>query len=360
MAANRSVLMGSFVQTTPTYLAQAPQQVSITIASGSVTNTTTVGSPVSSKAFLMYQGSKTNQANASGVTNSEYGYLQLNTGTGVVTATRQGSNTDTLTLTGVVIDPTSNLVKSIEQGTIAVNSVLTNTFTLATPVNPGQSSVFYLGNTTDNTINDATTNNCGVRLSSDGTQVIADAGVAGTTNRTVGFVVVQWSASRQCQQLHNVNTTNATNTPNTISASDPNKTLIVYGGSTCSSSATNAAGMGYLSMTSSTNVDYIVNTASANNRTPYFTAVEFASGVLSQNMQRGGISLASVTSNTATITSAATAHSICNFTGFNTNNAIRDRQLPAVTQTNATTITASRTAAGAGTNVIGYEVATFS
>lgn len=358
MASNTAVMMSSFGAATPTYLAQAPQQVSITIASGSTTNTATI-TAVSSKAFLIYQGAKTNQANAAGVTNSEYGYLQLTNST-TVTATRQGSNTDTLTLTGVVVDPTSNLVKSIEQGTITLNSLATNTANLTTPVNIGQSAVFYLGNSTDNTVNDVTTNNCAVRLSSDGTQIIADVGVAGTTNRTVGYVVVQWAASKQCQQLHTATTTNLANTPNTITSSTMNNTMIAHGGSICGNSATNAQGLGYLSMTSATNIDFIVSTASTNTRTPYFTAIEFGDGVLSQIMQRGNISLSSVASNTTTITSAATAHSICNYLGFNTNNAIRDRQLPAITQTNATTLTATRTVAGAGINVIGYDVPTFS
>ncbi len=337
------------------YLNQAPQQVSITIASGSTSNTASINL-VGANAFIIWQGTNTNQAAASGVSNSIYGYLQL-TSTTQVTATRSGSNTDTLTIVGVVIDPTSNLVTGVQQGTIALNSAASNT-ALISSVSTSLSSVFFLGNSNSNTVAVATQDDCGVTLTN-ATTVTATTGTAGVTNRTVGYVVVTFAAGaiNSIQQFANATTTNAATTNQTINPVVTANTFIAYGGlSTIANVYANC--YGYLQLTSTTNVSYTVSTASTDSRTPYFTVIELKSSIL-KSIQRGTVTLNSVTSNTAAISLVDSTRAFVNLNFYNSNNAIRDRQLPDITLTSGTVVKASRSAAGTGTNVLGYEVLEF-
>lgn len=338
-----------------TYMASAPQEVSVTINSGSTSGTATI-TGVGANAFVLYQGTNTNQS-ASNSYKSIHGYLQLTNST-TVTATRDSSNSDTLTIKGIVIDPTAALVQSVQQGTISLAGGATSNTATITSVNTARSVVFCLGLKSNSASNSAFAFETGLVLTNGTTVTATNANNA--DDIVVGYVVVQFAAGviNSLQKVSSSFTNNNAVSNHTISAVTMANTFLAYGGLETDTSDQNADG--YLSLTSTTNVSYTVLQANTNTRTPYYTVVEFVGGVLN-SLQRGNITLNSVTSNTATITSVNTAKAFSNFTGRTIDNGgFNNTTLSAEVLTNATTVTANKTSATSNEGVkIGYEVVEF-
>lgn len=74
-----------------------------------------------------------------------------------------------------------------------------------------------------------------------------------------------------------------------------------------------------------------------------------------KSIQRGTISLTSVTTATATVTAVVTAKSLLSFLGFNTANLTNDYN-PSIVLTNSTTITATRVSNGAPNTTVSWEL----
>ena len=164
------------------------QQFSITIASGSTTGTVNLGTAVGTGAFINYGGS-----NPSVTTDfAEAGaYLSWNTsgGTTTITATRQTGTTGTIVVTGSMTDgDTTNLISSVQQGTITITAGTTHTATVTMVSN---AACHYMGNT-----------GTGTTLSADidytylayggGTTVSATVPASGTT--TSGFCLISFQS----------------------------------------------------------------------------------------------------------------------------------------------------------------------
>jgi len=327
------------------------QQVSITIASGSTSNTATI-TGVGSNAFIIYQGQTTSQTSTN---NSQTALVQLTNST-TVTATRNASNSDTVTINAVVIDPASSLVSGVRQGTISITSTsMSNTATISS-VTTSRSAVFFLGSYSS--VSNPTSFQCGVTLTNSTTvTAFRNSGDSGTS--VVGYVVVEFSSGviQSNQQFSSADTAASTTTTQTISSVNTSNSLIAYGGFTGGSGNISLLNT-YLTLSNSTTVTITKYSANATTRTTYYAVLEFVSGVLA-NAQRGSISVSSATSNTATISSAATNKSFANYVGASFTGTTPDQSESRLTQTNTTTLTANKNTAGTTTSVVGYEVPTF-
>lgn len=331
------------------------QRGTITIAAGATTGTATISSVTTSRAFLIICGYTTDNTSENGA--EVMPRITLTNAT-TITATRNTSDAVFgIVVRYVIIDPTSTLVESAQYGTITITSGTTNTATI-TSVDTARSAVFYLGNTTNSTTN-TFSRSTGVTLTN-ATTVTANCESSSTT--TTSFVVVQFASGiiSSVQKVSDAYTTSNTTDTKTITSVTTSRTMIAYGGQTCTSNRLDI-GAYTLELTSSTNINLIRGSTNASSRTAYYTVVEFASGPI-KSLQRGTITIATLnTSNTATITTIDTAKTIGNFTGMRHSvaNGILNISTANLALTNSTTLTAARNTSDSSTSSVGYEAVEF-
>lgn len=332
------------------------QQGTITIASGATTGTASVTAPTGT-GILLYQGNST-----TATTSMAQSLARLTISGTTVTATRNTSSTNTCTVNFAYIDadPT-NLVKSVQMGTISIGSGTSATATISS-VTTTNSVVALLGFTAGNATFDWEVNSPRLALTN-ATTVTATVDAL-STNCTAAYCVIEFqgSALNQSTQFFSKNWTNsALTTTQAITSVNVNNSMLIYAGSSNGNSTTDAIDQQYVTLTNATTVTIASGLADGDSITCNFWAVEFVSGVLSQNAQRGTIALSAATSNTATITSAATALTVANFCGW-TSSIVAVTSLatvlPKITQTSATVITATKNTA-TGLTTVSYEALTF-
>lgn len=323
------------------------QSFSITLSSATSGTATITG--VGANAFIIYGGYTATGA-AVDVATSEP-YLQLTNNT-TVTATITSSGS--CVVWGCVVDPTSNLVSSVQQGTITMTGTASNTATI-TSVTTTSSVVFFLGaDDSRTTVGQYAGADPWVVLTN-ATTVTANRGNS-TGNATVGYVVVSFNPSALQSNVQVFATTETgTTTTQTITSVTANNTMLVWQGVENQSGLPGFTQVPWITLTNGTTVTLTQQTSG--NYTCFYTVVEFVSGVLSQAAQYGSITLTAATSNTATITSAATTRSACTYLGSTGTGTTDATTSMAVTLTNATTVTGTLTTAATGT--VGYGVFTF-
>lgn len=333
------------------------QQVSITIASGATTGTASV-SAATGTFFLLYQGNST-----SATTSMAQSLARVSISGTTVTATRNTSSTNTCTVNAVVVDADgTNLVSSVQFGTIAVTAGTSNTASISS-VTTGNSVVALLGYTAANATFDFELN-CPILTLTSATVVTAAVGAL-STNCTAGFCVIQFQAgalNQSTQFFSKAWTNSALTTTQTITSVNVNNSMLIYAGSHNGNTAASAIDQQYITLTNGTTVTIASGFADGDAIKCNFWVVEFVSGVLSQNAQRGTIALSAVTSNTASITSAATAQTVANYCGYTTSIVAATSLatvLPNLTQTSATVLTAAKNT-GTGLTTVSYEALTFS
>lgn len=290
------------------------------------------------------------------------GFARLSISGTTVTATRNTSSTNTVTVnfSYVDADPT-NLVSSVQFGSIAITTGTSGTAAISS-VTTGHSVVVPLGYTCGNATFDFEVNQPIMTLTS-ATVVTAAVGAL-TTNCTVTFVVIQFqsAALNQNTQFFSTAWTNSTiSTTQAITSVVPGNSMLIYAGSHNGNTATSGIDQQWITLTNATTVTITSGLADADPIKCNFWVVEFVSGVLSQTAQRGSTILNAVTSNTSTITSAATANTLCNYGGWTTSitgATSLATVLPRVSQTAATTITAAKNT-GTGSTTIAWEALTF-
>lgn len=329
------------------------QQVSITIGSGATNNTATITSIDTSKSWVIFQGC-TGPSAADAQANTHLCRVELTNST-TITAYRDSSSTDSITVNAVIIEGNSSLISSVQTGTITTSATTSNTATISA-VTTSRSAVFWLGNTTTNTATNFGRTYSRAQLTNS-TTVTATNGISQTS--TTGYVVVEFSSSsiNLVQPIATSLTNTNTSDNQTITSVSTSNSMIAHGGFTAAGNAiSNAAST--VEITSSTNVNTVRGgTSGAANRVPTYTVIEFASGVI-KSTQRGTIALTSVTSNTATISSIG-AKGFANFTGYRTVNTAIASSIQKISLTNATTVTASVNTSSAGDNGCGYEAIEF-
>lgn len=321
---------------------------SIAIGSGATSNTQTITSVDTSKTWVQFLGSKL--STGEGSNDKSHARVELSNAT-TVTATRNTSSTSTLTVYFAVVEATSSLVSSIQQGTITISAATSNTATI-TSVTTSRSVVLWLGHSTTSTSGNAHPSIAGVTLTNS-TTVTANCGASLTM--TVGYVVIEFQASviSSVQQLVDTYTTTNTTDSKTITSVTTSRTMLFFGGQKVGNTSAQATGYYSARLTSSTNIDYVKGTSDATTRTMYLTVVEFASGVLNGNVQRGTISVGSGSGTLTLSPSMSTTLTLVSWLGQDNTSAgqSEDATLVNLTQTNSTTVTGTRQTTGDGATV---------
>lgn len=336
--------------TAATAYVNSVQQVSITIASGSTSNTATI-TAVGALAYIVGQGENPSQSSTSSY-KSIFSSVTLTNST-TVTASRNSSNTDSVVIKCAVVDATSLLVSSVQFGTVTLASATSNTATISS-VTTSLSAVFLLGFTTSQTA--YSKGKCDIVLTN-ATTVTATA--AASSSLVASFCVVQFqnAAIKSIQSVRSTftTTTNAANTTTITSVTTAN-TMLAWGGMSTSSNSpilleTTAV------LTNSTTLTFTRGSASSATFTVAVTVIEFNSGVMS--VQRSTITLNNVTSNTATITLVTTTKTVVSNLGFDIAASAPNNFEMSVVLTDATTVTGSVNAASAVNFIVSFEAVSF-
>ncbi len=337
------------------------QHFSITIASGSTTGTATI-TAVGTGAFILRGGGNSSTSASFG---QDEAWLTLTNST-TITATRgTGTAGTTVTIKGCIIDgDTTNLIKSVQQGTITiVGGNASNTATI-NAVTDANTAVHYLG--ASGNVASITERGDYAAVSLSGTTVTAAVALTTPVDITVGFEIIEFQtavlSSAKVQRLSCTSSSSVTSYDTAISTAVVlNNALCIYGGKSIGTDTTNLAqGEMYGNLKDTTHFTTNINTATTDAKTYNVSIVDFAAGVLNQAAQRGTTTLTAATSNTSTITSVVKGNSGLSWLGNTTTatTAVLDQGLGAAVLTNGTTVTVTKTTATA--NITGsWEVFEF-
>lgn len=333
------------------------QYGSITIAASSTSNTATI-TTVGSGAFIILMGQN---SSVNGLDTDSLGAVAL-TNTTTVTATRNSSSSGTITLNFCVVDgDTTNLIKSVQSGTVTVliaNSSGTATISAVTNAN---AAVEYLGVNPGSSITNLGQFNLAIALS--GTTVTASREFSsGSTADVINFQVIEFqgAALNSSTQNLSISVSSGTSNTTTITSVTAANSWLVNGNSKSNTNANNFAFMPYNTLTNGSTVTTVTNTdPGGGNFTTNLVVVELVSGLLAASTQRGTISLSAASSGTATISSVVKAQAMTNFLMNTTDQAVTDYKLDwsMLAFTNATTITFQNAASVTSTG--SYEVVVF-
>lgn len=323
------------------------QAVSITIASGSTSNTATINAVTIANAATFLNGRTTNYTG----NNQEFVNVAVTlTATNTVTATRGGSTTNAVTVAATIVEFQSAVVNSIQYGSVAISASTSGTTTLGTSV--GSNSFVILNGET--VAASATIGTEPVVSLNQGTGVVtATIGISGSP--TVYFCVVDLTSTAiaSVQQATFVGSTGtATTKTATINPVTTADTILVCGGLTTNSGGSIWNGSAFTAqLTNTTTVTFTRAATNSQNVNLLVTAVQFQSGVLTANaVQRGTTAISSsATSNTSGVTTVNTSFALCNYCGFAGGNASErsDEALTTVVLSNATTVTSTLQTASA-------------
>lgn len=313
------------------------QAVSITI--GNVTSqTATITSVDTSKAFIIQAGFNTQVATKNGAT--MFPRIELTNST-TVTVYRNTANVSEITFNAYVVEFDSRFIKSIQQGTVTAALASSGTTTISS-VNTANSALFWLGSTSDDTSVNLNQYMCTVDLT-DATTVTVNVRASLSTN-ICGFVVVEfWPQVIQRIQGGSISATSSTATSfsTTITAVNLDNTFLAYGGQNASAVNFNSAYC-RISHTDSTTVTAVRDGTASNNRLIHFRSVEFVPGVLASPVQRATITQTSAADGDTTITTVNTSKTAIHFTG-NSSTGTTDPSASLV----ATSLTSSTNVRGA-------------
>lgn len=331
------------------------QHFSITINSGGTTATATINA-VGSGAFILFGGMNPSVASAA---NEAFAWITLTNST-TITATRNTGTAGSIIITGCIIDGTSNLITSVQYGTVTITGTTTGSSSISAVTN-ANTAIHLLGWSSSNTASTPSAEN--PRLSLSGTTVTATRDDT-TGNLVVGFVVIEFNGSVLNQSVQNVaavSTGNVSTYTATILSTVLNKSLVIYAGSSAPDAGNIARVLQYGRLTNTTTITAICSLASVLVKNYNCSVVEFVSGVLNSNMQRAITTLTAVASNTSTVSSVTKSNSALSWLGNSTDTTAASSLNISYGEsvlTNNTTVTVSKN--GATGNITGsWEVAEF-
>ena len=171
------------------------QHVSITIPTGAVSATATISS-VGSLAFLMFNGFRTNAPS-----NTLYAFprIELTNSTTVTVYRNASSGVYSVTVDLSVVDATSNLVSSVQRGTISIaTSTLSNTATISS-VTAANTAITLLGYTS--TQASLAYPSLEPLLSLSGTTLTAQRITSAATSMVVGYQVIEFNSLALAQNV---------------------------------------------------------------------------------------------------------------------------------------------------------------
>lgn len=340
--------------------AQGVQNFSITINSGSLTGTATVNA-VGSGGFILFEGLNPSASSNFG---EQMAWLTLTNPT-TITATRATSTTGTVTIKGNIVDgDTTNLIKSVQYGTVTIPSAGASGTATISPVTDANTAVHFLGQTVAASAISERQDLAALSLS--GTTVTAAVALTVPANETVSFEIIEFQSTpltaNAVQRISATSSSSVTSYTKSLTNNVVlNNSLSIYGGSSIATATTNLSqGEMYGSLTGVGTFTVNINTATTDAKTYNASIVEFNSGVLNSAVQRSTTTLTGATSNTSTITGVTAANSCLSYLNqtCSVTTALLDQCKGAAVLTNGTTVTVTKTTATS--NITGsWEVAEF-
>ncbi len=179
-----SALSSRVAQWTQRGVVRSIQSGSI-LLSGVTSNTASVTAVVPENCILLYGGS---QYGTVDTLSSGFCVRLTLTNSTTITATRQSSS-NVAAVSYVLIELVPGVIRSTQSGTVALNSVTSNTATV-TAVVTAKSSLFYLGTSTDDTSGAGATFDVEIALTNSTTITATRASNSGST--VVSYLLVEW------------------------------------------------------------------------------------------------------------------------------------------------------------------------
>jgi hypothetical protein len=321
------------------------QQGSITIASGSASNTYTVSPAISNtaNAIIILGGFTTSNNTAAEDRDSA---ILVITNSTTITATRGIAPAFVVTLNFTIIEFASG-VNSIQAGTIAFG---TSTASATATISTVGANAFVLFNGSNDSGSEVSSFMlAGVTLTNS-TTVTAFVNSSATITQNVRYMVVDLDATivTGVQKFSTSMTSSSASDTDTLTSVVAANTALMWGGIVTGSAAVFSGTAYNLFLTNATTVTKTrigINSAA---RTAYYTAVTFAASALNSSIQRtnSALSMSSASSATWTITSVNTAKAFVNWNGFSATSASPNVVEPSITLASATTVTAAINSSG--------------
>lgn len=359
LTASFGFLMPHFVATTSTgstIYVQGIQNVAIPVGSGATSATVSINS-VSSTAFMLFQGFVTPTANSGA---QSWTYVTL-ADSSTVKAVRNTAGPNTCTGYGIVVNASSNLVKSVQFGTITFTAAQTiGTYTI-TGVTTSQTVIHLLGELS----NQGSIAMQGVEpwgVLTDSVTATFRRQTSGPTE-TLSFLALEFqpgtvSSVQAIAASGSVAGTTRDTAINSISTS--NAIVLHAGNSAQQTSPRNFYCIGQL--TSGTNFRETYSSAPSVVCNYNAYVVEFVSGVLASAVQRTAFTLTGNSSGTNAVTSVNTSSAICNYNRSLNNVASQtagmDRYQASIQLVSSNAVLAVRSSSTDNIR-LGYEIAEF-
>lgn len=317
-------------------LIKSIQQVSITIGSGASSNTASI-SAVGSTTSLIYGGFNTTDT---GGTSQDFAMCTLTNAT-TVTADRSVSPATSTTVLLTVVEWSAFAIQSIQQGTIALASVTSNTATISAVTMANAVCLFNGSNKTTNTTTH-TDMDVGVALTATTTVTATRGGNATTAN--VSYCVIEFKPGILSSSSQQVSfATAGDGSTATITSTTMARSMLFWGGYYMTSGAgTVTAYIPRVQLTAATTITMNRGIAgTGNDPIINLSVAEFATQYI-KSVNRAAINITGAVSNTATLTAVNTAKTVLSYMGGDENqNAVAPTRYQNVTLTNSTTVTAT-------------------
>lgn len=354
---------GLFFNSYQTKIVKSIQNIQITIAAGSASNTATITAVNKNTSLLLYQGmSTTNSTALSFIT--DWVSLAFTNNTTITATTHTADATYPRSVNAQIIEFYPNVVKSVQYGNMNLNGVTSGTATI-TAVNTATSAVFYTGSGTSTS---STLDACNVLVQLTNSTTLTFTKFTAANSAQTGWGVIQFYPNilKSVNQVVSSIALNATTGNATITAVNTANCLTLFNGQiiTNAGSAFNTSiGMGYAYLSNSTTITAVRGTSSATIGLQVgVTILEFNSNYVI-NRQAGQITIATAsTSNNVTVTASPLSASVLTYGGITTSAGAGsgDSLWEQLQQTSSTNITATRGGSTSGiTGTIAWELLTF-
>lgn len=256
------------------YIESISTNYTVYIDPTATSGTTTIASVSTSRSHIVLCGIISEGGNA----DQCHARVELTNATTVTAYRNTLLNTRGVVVTFKVIQWKASAITSIQQNTITLTGVATNTRTI-TSVDLTRSAVFYLGQTTSNTTGSNSANQILTRVHLSSSTVVTATKGSATGTTTVGFVVVQWASALMNSSVQQKIITTTTTVPlDTSITSVGDEAVLVYGG-VSSTTSTLYLAQSNARRTSTTNIRTNGYSTSMNS-TIVVTVVDFVPGVM--------------------------------------------------------------------------------
>ncbi len=328
------------------------QYVSIAVGSLAASATASI-TTVGSGAYIIWMG----QSYSAVVSDATLGFGRIElTNTTTVTATRGSSiGTDTLTVNACIVDgDTTNLIKSVQSGTMAQTTLQNITTATLSAVTNNNACINHLG-TSCTTTGSQQFQAMATKLSLTTTTLTLSRNATGSDAIVTGWQCIEYQGAALAASVQKLSKTwtSGTSVTQAVTSVTAGNTWVSYAGHTNNTGTTAVnAFQPYGTLTNGTTFTLVTNADPGGGTNIYnFTVVPFVAAVLTSTaVQRGTISLSAATSATLTITAVTQAQAQTNFLNNTTNVGTLSFEtcFYLCAFTNTTTITVSNTASVTG------------